>query len=59
MMHLIDVFGHFAFRRYTSEVVDKYVEINEKAFLGKRKEMMDDYLIQKSYLKTKKDNQTV
>lgn len=41
----------------TRETLDKYVGINEHAFAYKKKQMFDDYLIQKDYFKNKKDNQ--
>lgn len=55
-MHLIDVFGHFLFRLQTAQVIDKHTTINEDEFALRKKKAMDDYLIQKNYLKTKKDN---
>jgi hypothetical protein len=54
-MHLIDLAGHAMFKYMTRPVVDKYVGENQMAMLGKRKQFMSDYLIQKNYFRNKKE----
>jgi len=56
VMHVIDVFGHFVFRLQTFQTVDKHVGVNEEEFAMKKKQTMDDYLVQKNYLKNKKES---
>eukprot|EP00347_Sterkiella_histriomuscorum_P021449 403333936 len=56
-MQAIDLFGHFLMKQITSDIQDKYIGINENAFAYKKKQMFDDYLIQKDYFKNKKDNE--
>jgi len=45
VMQLLDLTGHFLLRKMTRPVVDKYIGINELAFAGGKKRVMDDYLI--------------
>ena len=56
IMQGIDLSGHGVFRLLTTKIVDKHVGINEEAFALKKKQTMDDYLVQKNYFKTKRDN---
>ena len=39
----------------TKPIVDKYVGENENAYAFKKRKVMDDYIIQKNYFKSKKD----
>jgi hypothetical protein len=55
MMQFLDLFGHYMFKKMTRPVVDKYIGENEEAYKGKKKKLMDDYLIQKDYFKNKKN----
>lgn len=55
VMQLIDLAGHAAMRYITRPIVNKYVSENELAFAFKKKKIMDDYLIQKNYFKSKKE----
>lgn len=55
VMQMIDIAGHAALRYMTRPIVDKYVGENDMEFAFKRKKIMDDYLIQKNYFKSKKD----
>ena len=54
-MHLIDLTGHFAMRKMTESVVEKHIGVNDESFAYKKK-TVDDYLVQKNYFKTKKEN---
>ena len=54
-MQTIDLFGHFIMRTMTGGIVEQHVGINEESFALKKK-VVDDYLVQKNYFKTKKDN---
>ena len=54
-MQTIDLFGHFIMRTMTGRIVEQHVGINEESFALKKK-VVDDYLVQKNYFKTKKDN---
>ena len=54
-MHLMDLSGHFAMRMLTQSIVEEHVGVNEDSFAFKKK-TVDDYLVQKNYFKTKKDN---
>ena len=55
VMQLIDLTGHACLRYMTRPIVDKYVGENEMEFAFKRKKVLDDYIIQKNYFKSKKD----
>jgi hypothetical protein len=55
MMQLLDLAGHAALRYMTKPIVDKYVGENEMEYAFKKKKIMDDYIIQKNYFKSKKD----
>lgn len=44
-MYFISLLGHAMMRYISMPVVDKYIGENEEAFVGKRKQFMDDYLI--------------
>lgn len=57
-MHVIDLFGHFLFRLQTAQTVDKHIGVNEEEFALKKKQTMDDYLVQKNYLKNKKEGRS-
>ena len=54
-MQCLDLAGHAALRFMTRPIVDKYVGENENEYAFKKKKIMDDYIIQKNYFKTKKD----
>ena len=56
VMHLIDLAGHAFFKFYTLPVVDRHISLNEAQFANNKKKTMDDYLVQKNYFKTKKEN---
>ena len=45
MMQVIDLVGHYMFKRMTSPICEKYIGENEDAYLSKRRKVMDDYLI--------------
>ncbi len=55
VMQLLDITGHACLRYLTKPIVNKYVGENEMEFAFKKKRVMDDYLIQKNYFKSKKD----
>ena len=55
-MQMIDLTGHAMLKYITMPIVDKYVGLNEQAFALKKKQTMDDYLVQKNYFKNKKEN---
>lgn len=55
VMQMLDLAGHATFRYMTKSIVDKHTGFNENEYAFKKKKIMDDYLIQKSYLKSKKD----
>lgn len=54
-MHAMDLSGHFMMRMLTRSIVDEHIGVNEDSFAFKKK-TVDDYLVQKNYFKTKKDN---
>ena len=54
-MHAMDLAGHGTMRLMTQNIVEENVGINESSFAFKKK-TVDDYLVQKNYFKTKKDN---
>ncbi len=54
-MHMMDLTGHFFMRQLSSKIVDEHVGVNDESFAFKKK-TVDDYLVQKNYFKTKKDN---
>jgi hypothetical protein len=54
-MQAIDLAGHALLRLMTKPIVDKYVGENEEAYAFKKRKVMDDYIIQKNYFKSKKD----
>ena len=54
-MHAMDLAGHGIMRLMTQNIVEENVGINESSFAFKKK-TVDDYLVQKNYFKTKKDN---
>ena len=54
-MHAVDLSGHFLMRQLTDEIVQEHVGLNENSFAFKKK-TVDDYLVQKNYFKTKKEN---
>ena len=54
-MQAIDLAGHALLRYMTKPIVDKYVGENEEAYAFKKRKVMDDYIIQKNYFKSKKD----
>ena len=54
-MHAVDLSGHLAMRMLTQPIVDKHVGLNEMSFAFKKK-TVDDYLVQKNYFKSKKEN---
>ena len=56
IMHLIDLTGHAMFKFYTMPVVEKHTSLNQDEILFKQKKSIDDYLVQKNYFKTKKEN---
>ena len=55
VMQAIDLAGHALLRYMTKPIVDKYVGENENAYAFKKRKVMDDYIIQKNYFKSKKD----
>lgn len=55
VMQLLDLTGHAILRYMTRPIVDKYVGENEMEYAFKKRKIMDDYLIQKNYFKSKKD----
>lgn len=57
VMQLLDLTGHALMRYMSRSVVDKYVALNENEFAYKKKQKLDDYLIQKNYFKEKKEAQ--
>ena len=54
-MHMMDLTGHFCMRQLSYKIVDEHVGVNDESFAFKKK-TVDDYLVQKNYFKTKKDN---
>lgn len=54
-MHLMDLSGHMMMRKLSLSTVEEHVGVNEESFAFKKK-TVDDYLVQKNYFKTKKDN---
>ena len=54
-MHAVDLSGHFLMRQFTDVIVEKHVGLNENSFAFKKK-TVNDYLVQKNYFKTKKEN---
>ena len=54
-MHATDLSGHFMLRQLTQNIVEREVGVNESSFAFQKK-TVDDYLVQKNYFKTKKDN---
>lgn len=54
-MHAMDLSGHMLMRQLTHSIVDEHIGVNEESFAFKKK-TVDDYLVQKNYFKTKKDN---
>lgn len=55
VMQLLDLAGHAMLRYMTRPIVTKYVGENEMEYAFKKKKVMDDYIIQKNYFKSKKD----
>ena len=55
VLQAIDLAGHAMLRYMTKPIVDKYVGENENAYAFKKRKVMDDYIIQKNYFKSKKD----
>ena len=57
MMHLIDCAGHLMMKRWTNNLYQEYVGINQDNLYSKssKKKQMDDYIIQKNYFKTRKE----
>lgn len=55
VMQGIDLFGHALLRYMTKPIVDKYVGENENEYAFKKRKVMDDYIIQKNYFKSKKE----
>ena len=53
VMHLIDLTGHLMFRFYTQPVVDRLTKGDSK---DSQKKVLEDYLTQKSYFKSTKEN---
>ena len=56
VMHMIDLAGHAMFKYYTMAVVEKHTSLNQDEMLFKQKKSIDDYLVQKNFFKTKKEN---
>ena len=54
-MHLVDMSGFGMMRFMSKSIVDEHVGINEMSFAYKKK-TVDDYLVQKNYFKSKKEN---
>jgi hypothetical protein len=54
VMQLLDLAGHAMLKYSTREIVGKHVGQNEFGYAYNKKKLMDDYLIQKDYFKTKK-----
>lgn len=54
-MHLMDLSGHVALQKLTQSIVEEHVGYNEESFAFKKK-TVDDYLVQKNYFKSKKEN---
>ena len=54
-MHLVDLSGFAMMRQLSKPIVDEHVGINEMSFAFKKK-TVDDYLVQKNYFKSKKEN---
>jgi len=54
-MQLIEVSGSALFRWYTQAIVDSHTSLNNESFATKKK-VIDEYLIQKNYFRTKKEN---
>jgi len=55
VMQALDLLGHAGLRYLTRSIVNKHVGENEMEYAFKKKKVMDDYLIQKNYFKSKKD----
>jgi hypothetical protein len=51
---MIDLSGHATMRYITRPVINKYVAEVQNEYSSKKKKLLDDYLIQKNYLKLKK-----
>ena len=54
-MHAVDLGGHLMMRVLTNAIVEEHVGVNEDSFAFKKK-TVDDYLVQKNYFKSKKEN---
>ncbi|TNV72943.1 hypothetical protein FGO68_gene2353 [Halteria grandinella] len=55
VMQLLDLTGHAMLKYSTREIVGRHVGQNELGYAYNKKKLMDDYLIQKNYFKTKKE----
>ena len=55
IMQCLDLAGHAILRYMTKPIVEKYVGENENEYAFKKKKIMDDYIIQKNYFKSKKE----
>lgn len=53
-MQLIDVAGHALMRYYTRDVVAEHIEESNNPLLQRK--VLDDYIIQKNYYRSKKEN---
>ena len=54
-MHLMDLTGHGMMRLLTKPIVEEHIGLNEMSFASQKK-TVDDYLVQKNYFKSKKEN---
>ena len=54
-MHLMDLTGFFMMHMASKSIVEEHVGINDMSFAYKKK-TVDDYLVQKNYFKSKRDN---
>ena len=54
-MHLVDLTGHGMMRLLSKPIVEEHIGLNEMSFTSKKK-TVDDYLVQKNYFKSKKEN---
>ena len=54
-MHLMDLSGFCMMHTASKSIVEEHVGINELSFASQKK-TVDDYLVQKNYFKSKKEN---
>lgn len=56
LMHCIDLLGHYAFRYYTQHTFNRLTKPDEEAYQMQQRKTMEQYLEQKNYFKSTKEN---